>query len=77
MITESLAGGLTGELPVDNELLPIDLAIPRGGFPAEFGKTGHPASAQALSGKEADFDFGLVEPSLAGAVWLPFPVSFA
>src|SRR5215471_3714638 len=69
IIAEPLARSFPTETPVDDKLVPIDLPVPGRGFPFEFGQARDPACAQALADKEADLNFGLIEPaSMLGCV---------
>ena len=43
--------------------MPIGLVVPGAGLPSQDAQGGNSALAQALPGKQADLDFGLIQPT--------------
>src|SRR6201987_6185343 len=60
---ELLACLRSGKSPVDDHLIAIDRPIPSAGLAPQQEQARNSALAQALPGEQADFDFGLVQPT--------------
>ena len=50
-------------MPVDLDLVAIDLSVPGVCFPLKQEQTGDFTFSETLPGEETDFDFGLVQPT--------------
>ena len=51
------------EVPLDEKPIPVDAAVPGGGFPFELGEIGNAAIPKALAGVKTNLDLGLIQPT--------------
>ena len=63
LVVEYIAGIVTGEPPVDEGSPTVDLTIPGARFGGQSGEIRNTPIAEALTGEQSDFDFGLIKPT--------------